>query len=292
MSSASSSGPGRDAVGRLHDGLDLLAELLVRHPEHRRIDELGVHHQQVLRLLRIDVHPARDDHERRPVREVDVTVLVDVAHVPQRPPAPIVGDRRGLSWRLEVLERGSALEVQLPRLTDGKLGPVLADHVHRRPRLADRSRVSEPLVWPDRRSSESLCPAVILVDDRAEPLHHAVLHVHRARGRRVDHTLETRDVVGLADRVGELEHPHEHSRHELRMRDAMRFNHTQHGLGVEPGHHDRGSADAMNRHRVVDPRRVIERRGRQVHARLRHAVTLRERILQHLLRPRALAVVR
>jgi hypothetical protein len=67
----------------LHDGLDLLAEFLVGNPEYRGIDELGMHDEKVLRLLRVDVHPTRDDHERRPVGEVQVAVLVDVAHVAQ-----------------------------------------------------------------------------------------------------------------------------------------------------------------------------------------------------------------
>src|SRR3712207_7784383 len=48
-----------DALGRLNDSLDLLAEFLVRHTEDSRVDELGVHHQNVLGFLRIDVHPDR-----------------------------------------------------------------------------------------------------------------------------------------------------------------------------------------------------------------------------------------
>src|SRR6516164_10323077 len=52
-------GAGRDAGGGLDDRLDLLTELVVGNTEHRRVDEFGMHDQQVLRLLRVDVHPTR-----------------------------------------------------------------------------------------------------------------------------------------------------------------------------------------------------------------------------------------
>jgi hypothetical protein len=65
-------GPWRNAVDRLDDGFNLLAELVVGYTEDGRVDQFGMHDQQVLRLLRVDVHPARDDHERRPVGQVHV----------------------------------------------------------------------------------------------------------------------------------------------------------------------------------------------------------------------------
>ena len=139
---------------------------------------------------------------------------------------------------------------------------------------------------------ETLCAAVVLVDDRTEPLHHLVLDVDRARGRRVDHASQARHVVRLTHRVGQLEHPHEHGRHELGVRDAVVLDEPQHGLGVELAHQDRRGADPVYGHRVVDPRRVIQRRRRQVHARRGHVVALRQRVLQDLLRPRSLAVRR
>lgn len=110
------SGAGRYAFDGLYDGFDLLAELVVRDAEHRRVDEAGMHRQEVLRLLRVDVHPAGDDHERRAIGEIQVAVAVDVAHVSERSPAAVIADRRGLLRILEVLELRSTLEEQLTRL--------------------------------------------------------------------------------------------------------------------------------------------------------------------------------
>ena len=121
---------------------------------------------------------------------------------------------------------------------------------------------------------EPLCAPVVLVDDRAEPLHHLVLDVHRARGGRMDHALQARHVVGVAHGTGQFQHPHEHGRHELRMGDAVGLDEPQHRLGVELAHQDRGGTDPVHRHRVVDARRVVQRRRRQIHARRGHVVAL------------------
>ena len=283
-------GPGCHAVDRLHDSLDLFTEFLVRNPKHRRIDELGVHDKKVLRLLRVDVDPARDDHERRPIGQVQVAVLVDIPHVAQRSPAVFVGDRRGLVGIFEVLEGRPALEEQLTGLTDGQFDSGVGHHVHRAERLANRTGMGQPLLRVDRRAGEPLCSPVILVNDGPEPRHHLMLDIHRARGGRVDHAPKTRDVVFAPDGVGQLEHPHEHGRHELGVRDAVGLDQAQNRLGVEPAHHDRGSTDSLNRHGVVDARRVVQRGRREIHARVRHAVALTERVLQHVLRPGAVAV--
>ncbi len=149
----------------------------------------------------------------------------------------------------------------------------------------------EPLVGADDGSRETLCAPVVLVDDRAEPVHHLVFDVDRARGRGVDDALQARHVVTVADIVGKLEHPDEHGRHELRVRDPVFGDQAKHGLGVELSHHDRGGTHSMHRHRVVDARGVVQRRRRQIHARRGHVVTLGERVLQYLLRPRPLTVL-
>ena len=115
--------------------------------------------------------------------------------------------------------------------------------------------------------------------------------VDRARGRGVNDALQARHVVTVADIVGKLEHPDEHGRHELRVRDPVFGDQAKHGLGVELSHHDRGGAHSMHRHRVVDARGVVQRRRRQIHARRGHVVTLGERVLQYLLRPRPLTVL-
>ena len=112
-----------------------------------------------------------------------------------------------------------------------------------------------------------------------------MLDVHRARSGRVDHALKARYVVCLAHRLRQFQHAHEHGRHELGVGDTVLLDQPQHGLGIELAHQDRGRTHAVDRHRVVDARRVIERRWRQVHAGRRHAVALRQRLLEHLLSP-------
>ena len=96
-----------------------------------------MHDQQVLHLLRVDVHPTRDNHERRSVGEIEVSVIVDVTHVAQRAPAPVVGDRRGLRGVLEVLEIRTALEEQFAGLTHRQFDSVFPEHMHGAERLAD-----------------------------------------------------------------------------------------------------------------------------------------------------------
>jgi hypothetical protein len=76
-----------------------------------------MHDQEVLRLLRVDVHAARNDGERRPVGQVQVAVFVDVPHVAQRAPAAVVGYRSGFLRIVEVFERRAAFEEQLAGFT-------------------------------------------------------------------------------------------------------------------------------------------------------------------------------
>src|SRR6516164_1992214 len=74
-------------VVRLHHSLDLLAHFLVRHAEHRDVSNVRMGDQHVLGLLRVDVHPARDDHVGLSVGEIEVAVLVEIADVAERRPA-------------------------------------------------------------------------------------------------------------------------------------------------------------------------------------------------------------
>src|SRR6202021_1640095 len=83
-------GAGNDARSRLHDGLDLLPHFRIGNAEDGDISHGGVQHQDVLDLLRVDVDPPRDDHEQLAVGQVQVTVVVDMPHVPQRGPALVV----------------------------------------------------------------------------------------------------------------------------------------------------------------------------------------------------------
>src|SRR5690606_39849847 len=73
------------------DGLDhrlhLLAEILVRYADHRRVIDLRVGDEQVLDLLRIDIHAAGDDHIGLPVGQIEEAVLVEIADIAERAPA-------------------------------------------------------------------------------------------------------------------------------------------------------------------------------------------------------------
>ena len=84
-------GAGVVHVHRLHDGLDLFAEVVVGDAEHGDVHHLRVGDEQVLGFLRIDVHAAADDHERLAVGQEQEAVVVEVADVAERRP---VGDGR------------------------------------------------------------------------------------------------------------------------------------------------------------------------------------------------------
>ena len=152
--------------------------------------------------------------------------------------------------------------------------------------------MGEPFLGADRRARESFCATVIFVDDRPEPVDHPVLDIDRARGCRMKHVLQARDVVLFPDCLRQLEHPHKHRRYELGVGDPVGLDQTQHGLGVELVHDDRRGTDAVDRHRVVDACGVVQRRGGEVHAGRAHFVAVSQRHLQHRLRPGAIAVGR
>ena len=105
-------------VDGLNHGLDGFAHLGVGHADHRDVADGWMAREDVLRLLRVDVHPARDDHVGLAVREVQVAVGVEVADVAERPPAVLVRDRCGLLGIVVILERASAREVDDPGLPD------------------------------------------------------------------------------------------------------------------------------------------------------------------------------
>ena len=61
-------GPRKVHGDRLDHGLHLLPELLVGHPEYGHVGHLLVGDEEILDLLRIDVHAPGNDHEGLPVR--------------------------------------------------------------------------------------------------------------------------------------------------------------------------------------------------------------------------------
>ena len=95
-------GPGAE----LHDRLDLLAELPVRHADDRDVEHVGMLDEHVLDLDAVHVLAAADDHVLGPVDEVQVAVVVEVADVAAAEPAAGQRSRRR-SRRAGSSSRGS-----------------------------------------------------------------------------------------------------------------------------------------------------------------------------------------
>jgi hypothetical protein len=57
-------------VDGLYYCLDLFAKILIRDPEDCNVAHSRVHGQHVLRLLRVNIYPAANDHVGLPVRKV------------------------------------------------------------------------------------------------------------------------------------------------------------------------------------------------------------------------------
>ena len=112
---------------------------------------------------------------------------------------------------------------------------------------------------------------VILDQDRSPPFDHFCLHVDRAGRRGVDRAFQRRDVVARAHLVRQLQHAHEHGRHQLRLRDLVFLDQLQKFLGVEMLHDDGGAAERDRHHVEAQGSGVIERRRRQIDAVGRHA---------------------
>ena len=124
--------------------------------------------------------------------------------------------------------------------------------------------MSQPFLRVDRGRTHPLGTAVVLVEDWPPPLDHPTLDLYRAGRRGVDHQLEAREVVAVANRRVELEHPDEHGRNELAVGDPVVLNQGQRLLCVETLHHDDRCADAVDGHAAHERGRVVQRRRRQV----------------------------
>ena len=161
---------------------------------------------------------------RGAVGEVEVAVVVEVADVAERAPAPLVERARGLLRVVVVLERA-----RRTRTRSGRPRPPAVRYRPRRrcasppmQRAADGAGMGQPLLRADRAEAVALAARVVLVDDRAPPVEHLLLGLDRARCGGVDDGL--RGSTGRSDRgrsSGELEHADEVGRHELGVRDPV-----------------------------------------------------------------------
>ncbi len=143
------------------------------------------------------------------------------------------------------------------------------------PRSTHGSGVFEPLLRGDHRDTERLRACVVLLDDRAHPLDHAVLDRHRTGGGRVDDPLQARHIESGAGLVREMEHPDEVSGDELCVGDRVLLDGAERRGCIETLHDDRGGPDPMDRRGEPDRCGVIQRRRAEVHGVLVGAVPRR-----------------
>src|SRR5690606_23095704 len=111
------------AGGRLDDGGDRLAPLLVRDAEHRAFAHSGEGEDAALDLRRVDVEPAADDHVLLAVDDVDEAVLVLEAHVAGELVATVAGRRRRLGVLVVAGHDAGAVDRDLAGLAAGD-GPT------------------------------------------------------------------------------------------------------------------------------------------------------------------------
>ena len=221
--------------------------------------------QQVLGLLRIDVHTARDDRVGRPVGQEQEAVGVHVTHVADgRTAGPQIG-LGGLFGVVAVLELNAAVEVDITDFAHGQFVSVRVRHDDpANHRLAHSAGILRPVFGCGDGDAIGLGSGVIFDQDRTPPINHRGLDVFGTGRGGVEGDLQRRDIVFGAHRVRQFQHPHEHRRHDLGVRDLMRLDQAQHLFGVEPFHDDRRAAQHHRHHRGPQRSRMIKRRGRQI----------------------------
>ena len=97
--------------------------------------------------------------------------------------------------------------------------------------------------------------------------HHSIippLHVDRTGRGGVHADLQRRYVILGPRLLGELQHPYEHRRHNLRDADLVLAHEAQVVLRIEALHDDDRAARHLNAHAETQRCRVVQRRGREV----------------------------
>jgi len=94
----------------------------------------------------------------------------------------------------------------------------------------------------------------------------------------VHHAPQARHVVAQPCRFWQLQGPHQHRRHDLRVADPLALYQGQELLGIEALHHHHGSAHLVHTGRPLQSRSMVERRRAEVHGRVVHA---EQHALQH-----------
>ena len=217
---------GLDGDG-LHHRLDLLSHFLVGDAHHGHIGHLGVHDQDVLDLLGIDVDAAADDHEGGPVGQVKVALVIDVAHIAKGGPVGVlrVLGFLGLAWVLQVLKGHLRhFEIDDAGLANGQFGAAfVADVDHAKDRPAHGAGVRQPFLRRGVGEAVEFRGAVVFVDDRPPPVEHLLLDAGWTGGGGVDGHSMGGQVVAPSLLLRQLQHAGEHGRHPLAMGDLVLF---------------------------------------------------------------------
>ena len=148
--------------------------------------------QEVFAFLRIDIDAARDDHEGRPISQIEIAVAVDVTDVADRAHAAI---RRaglfGLVRIVEIFKRRGGLEPDRARRPDRAGFHVFIENVEVAEQdLAHSAPMRQPFLAVACGEPKALGGTVIFVDDRSPPFDDVVLHHRRAGRSGVDRDLE------------------------------------------------------------------------------------------------------
>ena len=144
-SSRSSSGPASSHTVGCTTRVHLLAHLGIGDAEHRDVEHLRVGDEDVLGFLRIDVHATRHDHERAAIGEVEVALVVEVAHVADASPSRASSNGllrlRSSLWYSKPGRLAARLEEHGADVAGRDVVAVFVDDVDRREhRPADRTR--------------------------------------------------------------------------------------------------------------------------------------------------------
>jgi hypothetical protein len=261
-----SSGSRLTAGARLHHRQHRLAELVVRHAEHRDVGDRGVSREHALDLGRVDVGAARDDEVGAAVGDEQIPLVVETTEVPGREEA--VPKRRHVApGRSPVVEvEARAAHVDQADVASRTLVSVLvhdADLVPR-PRPPDAPRLAHPLLRRDAR--EAALRRAVEFGDRAgrEQTHDAALDVRRTGRRRVHEQADRPQIERLALLAIELHDAREVRGHHERIGDAKAFDQLQTAPRLEVRHHHRGGADQQMQLRISAGGGVIQRSRRQV----------------------------
>ena len=178
-----------------------LAELLVGDAEHGAVADTLQRKQACLDLGGVDVHAAADHHVAAPIVEIEVAVGVEIADVAAADEA-VALDRTALLLVAGVGEVGPDVEphVDLARLAGRELAPVGVEDLDHGllDRPADGARVREPLLAGAVHDRPRLGAAVVLGDDRAQPLDHRALDVGRTRRGGVNDPAQRGEVIARA----------------------------------------------------------------------------------------------